>query len=366
METKIDHHENHDDPSVELWAKATTMLILGGISIIMGIIPIKLNQRFKWIDVNKENQKSPKIVRMLLGFGGGVLMCTTFLHLLPEVTESVELLMKNNKVPRIHFPIAEVFMCAGFFIMYFVEELVHKKLKYSEKKAAKDDLEKQPVDSLDKENDTNEELFETVEEELVALGHIHQGHSHGHCHGHTHLPFSTTTTANNHKVISSLKGLLIVLGLSVHEMFEGLAIGLEGSANDVWYMFAAVAAHKFVIAFCIGVELVASNTNEKLSVGYVCLFAIVSPLGIGIGMALIGGDCPAAEGPLPVFLQGIATGTLLYVVFFEILHSNRNGLLQYLAILVGFIVMCGLQLATQHHHSHGHDHCREHDHRHGL
>lgn len=70
-------------------------------------------------------------------------------------------------------------------------------------------------------------------------------------------------------------------------------------------MFAAVAAHKFVIAFCIGIELVASRTHQCLSIIYVCTFAIVSPMGIGIGMLLVGGDSPAASGPLPVILQVI-------------------------------------------------------------
>lgn len=68
-------------------------------------------------------------------------------------------------------------------------------------------------------------------------------------------------------------------------------------------MFAAVAAHKFVIAFCIGVELVASKTHMYLSILYVCTFAIVSPMGIGIGMLLVGGGSAAASGLVPVILQ---------------------------------------------------------------
>lgn len=70
-------------------------------------------------------------------------------------------------------------------------------------------------------------------------------------------------------------------------------------------MFAAVGAHKFVIAFCIGVELVAAKTGQRLSIIYICIFAVVSPLGIGIGMLLVGGGSAAASGPLPVILQVI-------------------------------------------------------------
>lgn len=68
-------------------------------------------------------------------------------------------------------------------------------------------------------------------------------------------------------------------------------------------MFLAVASHKFVIAFCIGIELIASRTRTYLSVIYTCTFAVVSPIGIGIGMALVGGGSAAASGSMAVILQ---------------------------------------------------------------
>jgi len=69
------------------------------------------------------------------------------------------------------------------------------------------------------------------------------------------------------------------------------------------YMFLAVASHKFVIAFCIGVELIASRTRSYLSVIYTCTFAVMSPLGIGIGMALVGGGSASGSGAMAVILQ---------------------------------------------------------------
>ena len=33
-------------------------------------------------------------------------------------------------------------------------------------------------------------------------------------------------------------------------------MGLEEHVDDVWTLFAAVATHKYVISFCMGVELV--------------------------------------------------------------------------------------------------------------
>lgn len=112
-------------------------------------------------------------------------------------------------------------------------------------------------------------------------------------------------------------------------------------------MLGAVSAHKLVIAFCIGVELIASRTKTWLSIVYITTFAIVSPIGIGIGLILVGGQGATAAGTYSVVLQGLASGTLLYVIFFEIWKSDRTGILQYFAAVIGFCLMFGLQLLSK-------------------
>lgn len=57
--------------------------------------------------------RSTRLVNLLLGFGGGVLFCTTFLHLLPEVKEGLEHLTAEGKLPELSFSLAETLTCAG-------------------------------------------------------------------------------------------------------------------------------------------------------------------------------------------------------------------------------------------------------------
>ncbi|XP_051165420.1 zinc transporter ZIP1-like isoform X2 [Leptopilina boulardi] len=371
--------EDEDKQAAVLMVKGITMLVLCSVSICMGLLPLQMNKWLKWTSPKNGNSaRSSKLMSMLLGFGGGVLLCTTFLHLLPEVTEGVESLIEHKYINRQRFPIPETLTCLGFFIMYLVEELVHTRLRHKKRHASSqfkvdvnhstNELVENGKDHLSLPNGRNHATkAPSLEEEtrIVLYGTFDQVCKKREiqivkldsCTGHSHLPI---TDDGESFEISSLRGLLIVLGLSVHELFEGLAIGLESSAPDVWYMFAAVSAHKFVIAFCIGVQLIAAKTKTHLSIVYICMFAVVSPLGIGIGMALIGGESAAANGLLPVFLQGIASGTLLYVVFFEVLQENRSGLRQFASIVVGFILMMGLQSLMAHSHSHGHSHGEEH------
>jgi zinc transporter 1/2/3 len=99
-------------------------------------------------------------------------------------------------------------------------------------------------------------------------------------------------------------------------------------------------------------ELVSSKTKFVLTLVYILTFALVSPLGIGIGIALSEADGGGGNSDVPnVILKGLATGTLLYVVFFEILQKQHNskesGLKQLLAIGVGFGLLFGLLIAGE-------------------
>ncbi|KAJ8682334.1 hypothetical protein QAD02_018126 [Eretmocerus hayati] len=304
------------------------MVTLCLVSICMGIIPMQLAKCFKIIGANQiGNPRSLKYVNCLLGFGGGVLFSTTFLHMMPEVEEHVEDLT-GNVIPKLPIPFAKLLTCLGFFMMYLVEEVVHSCTGHSH----------QHHDDSTPGSNTSSHVNIYANNSIGSFGSVSTPdlkQQEKACDiSHTHLD-----VLNDSLHQGALRGLLIVLGLSVHELFEGLSIGLEGEANHVWYMFGAVAAHKFIIAFCIGVELTSSRTSTILSYIYVCMFAVVSPLGIGIGMGLVGGHSAAANGLPAVVLQGIASGTLLYVVFFEILHKHRNGLMQYTSIAVGFALM---------------------------
>ncbi|CAH2217272.1 jg5005 [Pararge aegeria aegeria] len=283
--------------------------------------------------------------------------------------------LEKGLMQEFDFALAPLLMICGFFVMYLVEELVHIYLRRREKQSGQASplvrnlsVRRSVVSSDGKNNGEKSVTNSTVDlidpnsirkNKDVEVNHSHSGH------GHSHLPVSKVDDVN-----SAIRGLLVVLALSIHELFEGLAVGLESSTAHVWYMLGAVAAHKLVIAFCISVELVAIRTKTWLTVVYIVVYAIVSPMGIAIGIILVGGEGATAAGVYSVVLQGLASGTLLYVIFFEIWKSDREGILQYIAAVAGFGLMFGLQLLTGHSHSHSHgggdsegDHGHSHDRR---
>ncbi|XP_059471087.1 zinc transporter ZIP1-like isoform X3 [Neocloeon triangulifer] len=332
-------------------ARVVAMLVLGLVSFALGLLPWAMVKIFK-LDVEglMQNGKNRIFISMLLCFGAGVLLCTAFVHMLPELRESVEAQVALGNLPETGHavPLPEIFLLSGLFSVYLVEELVHLFFGRSpghSHAARKSDLEASS-DSVAVSNNSKERLARRKSSIFWRRPKLHS-------------------------LFTNLSALIAVLALSFHAVFEGLAVGLESSATNVWYLMGAVAAHKFVIAFCVGVELLVSNTSFLLVVLSVGVFAIVTPLGIGIGIAVTSGESFSAETAATVVLQGMAAGTLIYVVFFEVLHRERSslthsGIWQFLAVLVGFLVMFGLINAAGHEHSHEdeHNHTDVHHHPH--
>uniref|UniRef100_A0A8D8TWP2 Zinc transporter ZIP1 n=1 Tax=Cacopsylla melanoneura TaxID=428564 RepID=A0A8D8TWP2_9HEMI len=317
-------------------AKLSAITVLGFGSLLLGLCPIILRRKSGGSSTLFHNMTS-----VLMYFGGGVLMATTFLHLLPEVKEQIEELQKAHVVfSEKEFPFAECIMCAGFFMMFIIESIVHMFM------VSDDGQIGQEAKNINVKQANYRACNETVQ--VIDNEHVHvHTHHHDHSHDHSHILRSI-----------SLRNFLIVMALSVHEMFEGLAVGLEQVSAQVWYLLLAVACHKFVIALCLGLQItknagVASNKLFLLNITYVVVFALCSPLGIALGMVITVmttvSNTSTTLTLLSVILQGIATGTLMYIVFFEILkpseaHSSHVQILTSLMfLLLGFVLMAFIQ-----------------------
>jgi zinc transporter 1/2/3 len=66
--------------------KVIALSLLGGISLIIGCIPLKLGSLIDASDFEGSRDFWKRtITSVLLCFGGGVLLATSFVHMLPEV-----------------------------------------------------------------------------------------------------------------------------------------------------------------------------------------------------------------------------------------------------------------------------------------
>jgi len=312
--------------------KILTMVILGGVSFLIGLSTIKLRDIIGLRRATTNSIQS-KITSFLLCFGAGVLLETSLLHILPEMREGLEETSEKLEIEWL----AELIICAGFFMVYLMEEAVH--LMLSSTKHSEPLHRTMSVRKSSTAKNNPDEKINTPESVESAVDQHSSEHSHLHV-----SPGSNST----------LRDFFTVLALSFHAIFEGMAAGLAEDNADVWALFTAISVHKFVITFCMSIELLQAGVKMKLFLLYLLTFCIVTPLGIGLGM-IISETTSESYNELTVStLQGLAGGTILYVVMFEVLQRERsrevNSILQLSAILLGFIGMLIVQLFFDHDH----------------
>lgn len=242
-----------------------------------------------------------------------MILTSCLTHMLPDVNEIATAAIAEGSFPNSGLPVAEILVLTGFFMIYLLEETVHFILER--------------FIHLDDENENHTDSIKG--------------------HGHSHDNINVPTEAG---IQAAARGFLVVLALSIHDLFEGMALGVASRQSSAWFLLLAFASHKWVISGTLGLKWARSAIRPLIAVLYMTVFCAVSPIGIGIGMALTSpGQEDSANGPALIVVQGIATGSLLYVVFFEILEKERQksipGLVQVMGASLGFIFMVLLALA---------------------
>ncbi|ALC42177.1 ZIP1 [Drosophila busckii] len=321
-----------DDDHALLVAKIVAMVVLLVVTLICAALPYMLNRCLKWTSQSPEETRSSPVVRGLIYFGGGVLFATTFLHMMPDIIEIVEHLQHCGTLAKTPFALPEMLFCSGFFIIYAMDELMFKVMVRHQKKLTRS--ESRASEAFHRGHSIRNSVLMTEQRpNKTQVEHSESQHAAG--HGHSHMPVEES---------GSLRGLGIILALSLHELFEGMAVGLQFTVGTVWFMFGAIAIHKLVLAFCVGMELLVARTRTSLAIIYLTTFSIVTPIGIGIGIGISSQDDGQAANLPSGILQGLAAGTLCYVVFFEILTVHHAGWRAYVAAFLGFLLMFGLQI----------------------
>nr|KAF6487472.1 solute carrier family 39 member 2 [Rousettus aegyptiacus] len=142
--------------------------------------------------------------------------------------------------------------------------------------------------------------------------------------------------------------LILLLSLSFHSVFEGLAVGLQTTVAATVQPCLAILAHKGLVVFGVGLRLVQTGAESRWAVFSILLFALMSPLGLALGLAVAGGDSEGARGLAQAVLEGVAAGTFLYVTFLEILPRELAGpeapLAKWGCVAAGFAFMALIAL----------------------
>ncbi|XP_012692041.1 zinc transporter ZIP1 [Clupea harengus] len=284
------------------------------LTLFFGFIPA----RMAWFRETSGTETHRAVLSFISCFAGGVFLAACLLDIIPDYLSDISTEFQRRGLDT-EFPLAEFIMALGFFTVLILERLVQTCSRPRSE-------ERQPLLSNH------------------SSGH---GHSHGQAIGHIN---ELEGSAGHHvhmdlQAHSSFRSFMLFLSLSLHSVFEGLAIGLQTTESKVLEICIAILVHKSIIVFSLSVKLVQSAVPPLWVAAYVLVFALMSPLGIGVGIGVM--EARLASGALiQAVLEGLAAGTFIYITFLEILPHELNSperqLPKVLFILIGFSVMAGL------------------------
>ena len=183
------------------------------------------------------------------------------------------------------------------------------------------------------------------------------GSRHGHHHDLEHVV--------EHIHGSLLSSVILLLALSVHSIFDGLAIGISSNLQELISTTAAVLAHKGFAGYALGSSMVASEMNEAHHYALSAVFASCSVIGIILGTIFEQWGGMDGQNEWKTIGSGsinaIVAGTFLYISIVEIglkellvcrdssLLGNKIGqkYMQWsklVAFLLGYLAMSSLAL----------------------
>ncbi|XP_029431302.1 zinc transporter ZIP1-like [Rhinatrema bivittatum] len=282
------------------------------LTLICGLGPSKV----KWFQDSAGTEAHRMWVSLISCLAGGVFLAACLLDIIPDFLSDISEELQRQQI-TVNFPLPEFILAAGFLLVLIAEQIILDCNKNRSDEAT-------PL--LSSNGHPNHRSHPPINEQDV------EGMRH-----HFHVDFQAH---------SAFRSFVLILSLSLHSVFEGLAIGLQDTNSEVLKITSAIIVHKSIIAFSLSLLLLESRVQRRWFVLSMVMFAAMSPLGVGLGIAVMQNQSEW-NGMVQSVLEGIAAGTFVYITFLEILPHELNSpkwrLPKVIFILLGFSAMAMLQ-----------------------
>uniref|UniRef100_A0A0N5BIL7 Zinc/iron permease n=1 Tax=Strongyloides papillosus TaxID=174720 RepID=A0A0N5BIL7_STREA len=314
--------------------KCILIAVMFTVNMIFGLIPIKLVRsllRHDAVSCTGHSHATSKIptliITLLTCFSGGVFLGIVFLDLYPDANASLEI-VKSYGEWNVDYPIIEVIVVGGFFVIDVLEYLTHK-IGHAHVKHHDQTMITRNPQILDIPNYQSTAITrrntQTDDCEIHSEGHSHLRHKFDH--------------EERKKIVKTLS---FICALIIHSSLEGFAFGVQPTNVTIVSLFIGLIVHKTVVSFSVGVRLTRCHSNRPiLVVIFVFIFAITSPIFSIIGILIQSSDMDVLlKNQLSTVFIGFSMGTFLYITFFEMLGPERenedNRFSKTLASFLGF------------------------------
>lgn len=149
---------------------------------------------------------------------------------------------------------------------------------------------------------------------------------------------------------ADVQSVTLVVALCVNSVIEGVALGISLDASHLAIRFIGVMSHKVLVAFVTGLQCAQGTLGRCRATVLILTYCLMTPSGLAVGTVLT--EARGLEGELArsyaiFILEGLSSGSFLYITFFEILGRaretrNSSPIVQLCATFAGFAPMAGL------------------------
>ncbi|WMV38608.1 hypothetical protein MTR67_031993 [Solanum verrucosum] len=232
---------------------------------------------------------------IIKAFAAGVILSTGFIHVLPDAFESLTSpCLKEN--PWGNFPFCGFVAMVSAMVTLMVDTYA---TSYYNKKNLKNGVV----------------ATEGGDEEGV----IHT-HSHAHAHGSTTMMADSNSELLRYRVISQV----LELGIIVHSVIIGIALGASESPKTIKPLVAALTFHQFFEGMGLGGCIAQAKLKSRAIAIMALFFSLTTPVGIAIGLAIT--NVYDENSPTALIVEGIfnsaSAGILIYMALVDFLAAD--------------------------------------------
>ncbi|RXH82680.1 hypothetical protein DVH24_002452 [Malus domestica] len=118
--------------------------------------------------------------------------------------------------------------------------------------------------------------------------------------------------------------ILLIVALCFHSFFEGIAIGVASTKAEAWKALWTVSLHKIFAAIAMAIALLRMIPDRPFlsCTAYAFLFAISSPIGIGVGITIDATTQGRTADWISAISIGLACGVFIYVSINHLLSKG--------------------------------------------
>lgn len=328
-------------------------LVLSLSTLLCSIIPVCLYSRIERRNQSNGNRSKSffchiySLINYVTCFGGGIFLGVSLLDLLPEVIHHINMTIKklfnyDNSSSK-HYPVAELLIGFGIFLILFIEQTVLGCRNASM--------------NPDRSKHRKRKIINSSHDEEFSMTFINNDQD----------PLIETDMLTDHKFsisqqkadtvlrtspLTTTRNMMLLISLIIHSIFEGVALGSTNDRQTLLELFLAVIIHKSIIGFSLGLKLM-KDSKHGLVYTSCCLFSFATFFGILIVISLQ--QILQNSHSMIVLhdiLRAFACGTFFYITFFDILphelnmsthhsHSNltnfnQNRLVKVFCVFIGF------------------------------